>query len=484
MNPQNFQADLLGLGDAQFDAKTILRDVRSVIWRILILALSAAMLSYIYVAVTWKPKYAIETTYSVTAKGTNNDMFTSLSLASSTAIRLSQIINSAALRDMVKEDLGVKELKGEITSEVIEETNLLTLRVTADSPRMAYLVLKSVMEHYPDISEFMVEDSLMKVLVAPHVPKYPINSSDPRGTMRKVFVWALLALLVLAGALSYFRDTIRNSTDIEKKLDTRLLGTIYHEKQYKTIRSWFARHASSLLITRKGMSFRYTESVQKACRKILNRMEELEAKSLMVTSCLENEGKSTVAANIALAMARSGKKVILIDLDLRKPSQARLFRRSDREAADLGLALSGRNNTGHMISYLTEEGIYAILNTRECSKSTEMLTSGRLEIILDYLKTKFDYIILDTPPMGAVADAEAIAAAADVSLCVVREHCALSRDINDMLDILSGCRAKPIGCIFNDAYDRLGSSLGGYAYGRGGYGYGYRYGYNYRYKSS
>lgn len=461
----------------ELDGKTIWRDVSRQIWAILGLTISISLLSFIVYMFLWKPVYMVETTYSVTTRGTNNDMFTNLNSAQYTAGQFTQIINSSALQRRVAEDIGGTVPMGALFAQNISETNLLVLRSTASTPESAFRTLKSAMEHYREITDFIIGNALMQVLIAPKVPLTHSNPFHPYLTMAIVFGITFFLLLALACISSALKDTVRKSSDVEKKLDTRLLGNICHEKQYRSF-PLLSNKKKAIIISKPTTSFRYVESIHKIVRKVQNQMEKNKDKVLLVTSCLENEGKSTVAANVALALSRSGKKTILIDLDLRKPAQFRIFEEFTENYTDLGNVLSGKALAGSVIRKVPNEDLYIIFNSKDYVHSTELLTNGRMELILSYLKKEFDYVILDTPPMYEAADAEAIASLADASLCVVREHTALVRDINDMLDVLMSCKAKPVGCVFNDAYDSLGLNPGGYGYG---YGYGHKYGYGYGY---
>lgn len=457
------------------DFYNMVKDVLKNWWVILALALSAVLISYIYVNQSYNPSYSIEATYAVTAKGMNNDVYNNLTTAKTTAEQFSQIINSVTLQNKVAEDLEISEIPASICAEVIPETNLLTLKVTSETPEMAYRILKSIMDNYPTIAEYLVGDAILDVLMAPVIPIEPDNSLDVKSPVEKAFIIAVLVQMVVIAVFSYLKDTVKKESDVEKKLDVRLLGSLCHEEKNKSIFGRMRKNKNSLLLTNPMISFRYGEMLQKTCRRIQNRMEQKGVKTLMVTSCLENEGKSTVAANVALALARNGKKVVLVDLDLRQPAQYKIFDLFDKEMTALGDALNGEvGSSSNLVDILFKQGIYTVFNTVEYERSTEMLTTGKLEIILEFLKEKFDYVIIDTPPMAYVADTEEIAGMVEASLVVVREHTSRIKAINDMLDVLSSCRAVPIGCIFNDAHNSIGGMLfreSGYGYGKG-YGYG------------
>lgn len=196
----------------------------------------------------------------------------------------------------------------------------------------------------------------------------------------------------------------------------------------------------------------------------------------MVTSVNENEGKSTIIANLALSLTAAGKNVLLIDLDMRKPSLYKIFEVENQEIDVLGKVLKGESDAENLIQVLSKEKLCVIFNTKEYSRSTELLSGERLKLLLNYLREKFDYILIDTPPMQTVADAEVIAGAAEASLVVVREHQTPVPAILEVLDSLRDSNAKPIGCVLNDSYGNIGQSLGGYQYGSD---YGYRYGRGY-----
>lgn len=453
------------------DIYNIIKDILKYKGVILILAISAVLLSYVHASRSYSPTYTVEATYVVTAKGMGNDVFSNLSTAQDTANRFSQILNSSTLQHKVAEELGTGGIPGTVSAEIVPETNLMTLQVVSYSPAMAFKVLRSIMNNYTILSDYLVGNAIIEVLVPPSIPEEADQQFDPVSVMLTAFAVTVVALAALCGVISYMKDTVRRYSDVEKKLDAKLLGYVNHEEKRRSLLSRLKRRKTSLLITNQTISFRYVELFHKATKKIQDRMDREEAKTLLVTSYMENEGKSTVAANIALTMAQNGKKVVLVDCDFRRPSQYKVFEQFYSQMTEFVGVLQGKTTPSRMIGRLDKQEIYTIFNTRSFQNSTELISSPNMIHILDYLKTKFDYIILDVPPMAMVADTEELAGIVDASLVVVREHCAPTRDINDMIDILNGANSTFIGCIFNDAHRVIGG--GGYGYGYSGYGYGY-----------
>ena len=161
----------------------------------------------------------------------------------------------------------------------------------------------------------------LDVLRRPAVPTAPANSS---GAMHMAKLCALAGLLLAAVYLAvrvYLRDTVKCEADVEQKLDTRLLATVRHEKKQKTLRN----RKTSILITNPTTGFAFVETFKRLRTRVDYLLRRAQGKTVMVTSLLEDEGKSTVAVNLALAMARRHKNVLLIDLDLKKPALYKLL---------------------------------------------------------------------------------------------------------------------------------------------------------------
>ena len=458
------------------DLNTILRDVRKSFYGVLCLAIAIGLLSYIVFLRRYSPSYTVETTYAVTSIGANNNVFENLNMASSIAYTFSQMASGREMREIVAADLG-GSVGGSISASYVENTNLMIMRVRSGSPLQAFRIMQSAMNNIRVILDYLEQDVRLNVLVSPNVPEQPNNRQTAASQALKVFLGALALLLAAVVMFSYRKDTIRKGSDIQKKLGVRYLGSVCHEEKTQSLGAKLRHRQMSMLITRPTVSFSYTEGYHKICRKVMNSMKHHHAKTVMVTSVNENEGKSTVSANLALSMASEGKRVLLMDLDMRKPSLYKVFHvETDTAIREIGDFLQGRENNTPMIRLLEQEKLYVVFNTIIYPQSAELLSNGKLETLLAYLKENFDYIVIDTPPMNVVADAEVIAGIADLSIMVVREHQTSARAINDALDTLRDSKAVPAGCVLNDVQNSVSEHLGGYQYGSD---YGYRYGKGY-----
>ena len=356
---------------------------------------------------------------------------------------------------------------GSISASVVPDTNLLTVTVTDTNPRTAFLMIRAILENHQSLTEQIVGTVILEVLQAPAVPSYPSNSVDPMGRMRQAMVLTAAAVCLALAWLSISRDTVRSDTEVRAKLDCQFLGQVPHERKYKTLPSFLQHRKTSVLISNPVTSFRFVEAVRKLRRRVERRMKD--RKVLMVTSLLENEGKSTVAVNLAMAMAKKHRKVLLIDCDLRKPACAILL---NQRWNGLGVrdVLRGQVDALDAVNRDGRSGLYLMLEKKGGRDSGDLVSSPNMKGLLEWARKEFDIVILDLPPMSAVTDAEAMADLADCSLLVVRQNAALKPALNKAIAALERGNAKMLGCVLNNVYGTTlfsGQGNGGYGYGRG-----------------
>lgn len=453
----------------QIDLISMLKDIAKQWLTILFLSLSAALIADMWICATYQPEYKTSTTFVVTAKGMNSNIYQNLSSTKDLAQQFTEILGSNVLKKKVAQDLGMNSLNVETSAEVVPETNLITLSVKAGTAAESYKVLQSIMENYNTVSDYAIKNVIIETIQHPSVAMSPINPLDEKRTVVKVFLEAAAVIMVILAAISYIRDTIKNPGEVSTKLDTRLLGTISYEKKSKSFSMHRKKDYLSMLIQNPLRSFSYVESSKMAASRVRSYMDKRNAKVLLVTSVMENEGKSTVAANIALSLAQEGKKVMLIDCDFRKPAQYKLFQVHDNEEADLGEVLINHSSTDKIIRNWNESGLYMILNKTSSNSIEALLKSTTLKKIIEFSREKMDYVVVDTSPLALVADTEELAQMTDASVLVVRQDTVLTKDINDAIDILNNTKGKVIGCILNGVTLQGAGTAGHSGYG-GHYG--------------
>jgi tyrosine-protein kinase Etk/Wzc len=196
-------------------------------------------------------------------------------------------------------------------------------------------------------------------------------------------------------------------------------------------------------------------------------------KRILLTSTISGEGKSFLAANMAVSLGLTNKKVVLLEMDLRKPKLSELFNVS----REVGLTnyFIGNKEADHIIKSTTvNKNVFIIPSGAIPPNPSELILNGRLEELLTYLETIFDYILIDTAPVAPVTDAYILSPMCDATLYIVR-HGVTPKAAIKMLDESIRMRTlKNIAIIFNGVKSR--------GVGQYGYGYGFGYGGNYGYE--
>lgn len=461
------------------DILSIVKDVLRDWILILLVALAASLLANVYVERSYTPQYTCSSTFVVTSKGMNANIYQNLTSAQEMTASFSKILESTVLRNKVAEDLGVETVDAQMSVNILPETNLIELRVSAGSALEAYKVINSIMDNYSSVTDYVISNVILEVIKYPVIPLAASNPLNSTSVMKKVFLLAAAVMILILAVNSYLKDTVKNSRELEEKIDAKLLGTICHERKAKSIKEIKKAKSMSMLITNPLLSFGFVESNKMTAANVASMMDKDKAKVLMLTSVIENEGKSTVAANLALSLAQESKKVLLIDCDFRKPALYKIFEAEEEDIVKLPSILRGSIDFGLLCKQYKDTGLYTVFNKTSSKKMEKLLEAGGLQKFLELAREEMDYIILDTSPMALISDTEELAQFVDATVLVVRQDIVLAKDINDSIDSLEKANGKVLGCIFNDATRRSVGGLSPYGYGAY-YGYGGRYGYGKR----
>lgn len=420
------------------------------LWAIALFALSVVLCFSSVAHLTYVPKYTSTATFMVSAKdGTN--AYNSLTTTQSMATVFVEVFQSNVLRDKVQTQMPEKKFDGTINTTTIPETNLLIVTVTSEAPDVSFRALELVIENYSSISDYVFANAQLEVIKDPVIPVMPSNPLKLEETGMNVAVIAALVGVMIVVAIYVGRDTIKTAKAATRKLDARLLRIINHEEKNKTLRSKFQRKNSAPLITNSLISKSFIEDNLSLSSALTYHMRKREQKVLMVTSVGENEGKSTVAANLALAMAQKNKKVVLLDCDFRKPSVHKIFELTTQKEQTLTHSiLEDGADLDACLMDVKKYGITLGISQSSGKSITRLLNNGRLQQLISQLREQVDYVILDTPPMLAVADAEAIAALADTALLVARADFMTTGAINDGMDRLRKSAPEVCGFVLNN----------------------------------
>ncbi len=450
-------------------ARAVLRDLWTVIAAALILAMSVSL----YFDWFHQDVYSGNMTYAITSRRTSFVSGTNTAAAKEVASLLSEMLETDMVTRRIRGyDPRLEAFSGTITASQVSSTNFVVISVEDSSPERIFLALQAIIEISPELTDYVAENCVVQIIRNPQVGTAPINSVNVRA-------YSLLAGLggaaAMAAVLCWFcirRETIQTRSGARRMLAAPILASVQRERG-RTLRSLLKKSRRPLQVFAPTTSFAYTEQINTICTRLEQEAATAGSRIFLFTGVSENEGKSTVAANVAAALALMGKKVALVDCDLRNPSLNQFFDEPYSAPLPLNLLLSQpltQERLAQCVQVHPTLGLTMLFSLRADRRCAELLAGRPMAQLIKALGG-FEFVILDTPPMGYFADAESLARLADASVLVVRQDATPAPDVNDHIDVLRSCHAGFLGVVLN----RMTASLTeGYGYG---YGYGSRYGY-------
>lgn len=286
-------------------------------------------------------------------------------------------------------------------------------------------------------------------------------------TIRNYTIYGVLSALALALARMLLFERIESTQELREASSIPVVAGLPH---YKDI------DENTLAILADSRS-----QITEAFRSLRTNLQYLLAKeganTILVSSLHPGEGKSFVSSNLATVLAKTGKKVVLVDLDMHKPKIHKNFKLSNQ----LGLStyLIGRCSSDEMEQTGPVDTLKIITAGPVPPNASELVMNDRIDPFLEKLRADFDYVILDTPPMLPITDALLLMSKVDTGLLVANTQKATKRGINHLEELLNQNDLSHASLVMNNIQsNRFGKYYAKYAY-KYGYGYGYGYGYSY-----
>lgn len=430
-------------------------DVVYNIWVIFLAGVIGFCSCQIYYLAFKKQTYTSKMTIAVNLSGyTTSATVTSLSRTIEIAETYQSVFASPALKAMVKDDMG-KELTGTVTVKQKENTNLIDIAVTDTSSQRAYETLKSLFKNSPRITENSFNNIIISVISAPYLPT---SVSNPTASITYSAIFGVIGAMICTFIIlfiSFMRDTVKNTSDVDEMLECKLFGAVYHVNKRKRK---IGLKNDGLLLTNPLIDYTFRNSFSEIAIKLESIQRTKNIKSIVVTSVAENEGKTTVIVNMAIALAAMGKKVVIVDSDLKLPAVYKFFRQIEiKPENDIYSFITGKSDYNSVIMHDSITNVDLVCGTEKHYNSAKILSEENYKELLRRLRDDYDFILVDSPPGGVAVDAETICEYCDGMLFVVRQDYVSVEAINDY--IINVDKKKMIGCVFNDISELMGRKV-------------------------
>lgn len=329
-----------------------------------------------------------------------------------------------------------EDLQDSISVSTKQDTQVLDISLKSKDPMQAVETINTFGQAFIDEGKRLYPTGDVKIIDSAKFPTSPANPS----IFLNIAIAAFLGFILSAGIVvtaELLNRTIRTEEDVEKYLNTPVLGMIFKENKLN----------KSQLVVLDDPESASSEAYRTLRTNIEFSSVGKKVRTILFTSASSADGKSTTAANLAIVMAQAGKKVLFIDCDLRKASAHRIFNMSNSTGLSNYLAEAALMH--EIINKTINENLSIITAGVKPPNPAELLSSEKMKQFIDLLKEKYDYIILDTPPVGLVTDAQILSKYADECILVISagstDRCIIAR-AKELLQIVN---AKLLGVVLN-----------------------------------
>lgn len=291
-----------------------------------------------------------------------------------------------------------------------------------------------------------------------------IKPNKEKITLYFVGVGLILSLLLVFVRVLFY-EKVESVEELKQKTDLPILGEILFNSQIKEL----------LIAVESDPKSPITESFRTIRTNLQYMAADSASKVIIITSNSPGEGKTFCSINLAAILAKAGKKVLLLELDLHKP---RIQKGLDMKS-DIGISTILINKTGIQECILDTpiENMQVILSGPTPPNASELILSPQMKEIFEYGRQHYDYVITDTPPVGLISDALVMMRLADATLFVINTKFSYRESINNAHEIVAANKFSNFGFILNGVKRKKSK----YYYNRYAYGYGYGYGGRYGY---
>ncbi|XVQ82610.1 polysaccharide biosynthesis tyrosine autokinase [Microbispora siamensis] len=430
-------------------------------WLLLLLSLIIGATAALVITANTSPKYVAAISMLVSGDDREGSVSAALQAGALSQQRVQSyatLLTSRRVVGQIAHGADVSSVQTDITAEAIPNTALLRATVTDTDPRRAAARANALGAAFTALIDQIERPSprsrptvRVTVVDPAEVPKAPISPKP----LLNIALGLVMALFFAVGAL-VLRDrmdtTVKTPEALQHIANSSILGVIGYEREAR-------RHP--LILRNDGRSSR-----SEAFRSLRTNLQFIgvdeRPKSLVVTSCLAEEGKSSTSANLAITLAQAGWRVILVDGDLRRP----------RIPDYLGI----EGSTGLTDVLIDKARLHDVIQTwglpnlavlpsgQVPPNPSELLGSQGMRTVLAQLTQDYDMVILDAPPLLPVTDAAALAAIADGALLVARHGKTRREQVARAVELLTSINARLVGAVLNFVPVKHDSYYG-YGYG-------------------
>lgn len=390
---------------------------------------------------------------------------------------LYDINDLALIFDVQNNEISLVSIKNSFTMTAVDQTEVIKVSANTLNPNVSTDMCNIIADIAPDFLIRIVGAGSVEIIDVAAPDVVPVSPNVPLISIIGAIVGFGIAVYIIM-VIDYFDDTIKETEDLSNRYNKPILGeiqTIETGKSKKNKKSKSSHSRSSTLLTDENIPFNVVESYKSIRSNIMFALGTTDKKVIAVSSANPGEGKSTTTANVAIALAQTGSSVLLIDADMRKPVQHKIFKASNIDG--LSTLIIMRSSNEKAIKKNVIQGLDLLSSGPIPPNPSELLASDRFKTLISEFAEQYDYVIIDTPPVNVVSDAMVMNDSISGIVIVLKYSSTTFEDLSGSMKQIELVRSNVLGFVLNEIDYSHRSRLAYYqAKGKDAYGYGYGYG--------
>ena len=416
---------------------------------------------FIYDKSIKKPLYTTYTTIILTKSNeaqtgttiTQNDILLNQKLVET----YSKIIKSKLVLEQVISETGVtytaEELSENVNVEAYENTEMLKISVTDQDPELAASIANSIAQVFSGEIAKIYQINNISVVDVAVTPEEVSNNTLKRDLLIALFI-SIFGTIGVVFVVYYFDDTVKLTDDLEEEIGMPVVAKVFKSdigsKNNRKIELLAQKYPKSVV----------SESIKTLRTNLQFSSVDEDIKTILITSSIPGEGKSFISANLAISFAQTDKRVLIVDCDMRKGRQHRIFKLSNSKGLS-NLLIDDMTNLKDYINKTSVPGVHVITRGTVPPNPSELLNSKKNADLLRVLKAKYDVIIYDGVPCNGLPDSIIMSKLVDKVLIVSSDSMTPKSVLESTKKQLESVNAPVAGDVLNNV-NRKNSTYGKY----------------------
>lgn len=416
---------------------------------------------FIYDKSIKKPLYTTYTTIILTKSNeaqtgttiTQNDILLNQKLVET----YSKIIKSKLVLEQVISETGVtytaEELSENVSVEAYENTEMLKISVTDQDPELAASIANSIAQVFSGEIAKIYQINNISVVDVAVTPEEVSNNTLKRDLLLALFV-SIFGTIAVVFVVYYFDDTVKLTDNLEEEIGMPVVAKVFKSdigsKNNRKVELLAQKYPKSVV----------SESIKTLRTNLQFSSVDEDIKTILITSSIPGEGKSFISANLAISFAQTDKKVLIVDCDMRKGRQHRIFKLSNSKGLS-NLLIDDMTNLKDYINKTSVPGVHVITRGTVPPNPSELLNSKKNADLLRVLKAKYDVIIYDGVPCNGLPDSIIMSKLVDKVLIVSSDSMTPKSVLESTKKQLESVNAPIAGDVLNNV-NRKNSTYGKY----------------------